>query len=145
MTNPYHILGVAADADDQTIRQAYLKAVKASGALPKTGKVLVRECGKWTDEIIAKAKNAGFEVISVDGNASKVASIAGIGLVVDGMIGCAKVDRALCEKVITAKIPIVNSYYGAMALFDAIASCGGYHQLSKADLSIISLNDANAQ
>ncbi len=28
MTNPYHILGVAADADDQTIRQAYLKAVK---------------------------------------------------------------------------------------------------------------------
>ena len=128
-----------------TFAEAYLKAVKASGALPKTGKVMVRECGKWTDEIIEKAKKAGFEVIAVNGNVSKIASVAGIGLVVDGMIGCAKADRVLCEKVITARIPIVNSYYGAMALFDAIASCGGFSSLSKAELPIISLNDANAQ
>ena len=30
MINPCHILGVPLDADDQTIRQAYLKAIKES-------------------------------------------------------------------------------------------------------------------
>jgi len=129
----------------RTFEEAYVKAVKASGALPKSGKVMVRECGKWTDEITSKAKAAGFEVVMVNGNASRIADVSGIGLVVDGMIGCAKADRTLCEKVITAKIPIVNSYYGAMALFDSIAACGGYAKLSKAELSIISLNEANAQ
>ncbi|MFA6329626.1 MAG: carbamoyl-phosphate synthase large subunit [Candidatus Micrarchaeia archaeon] len=129
----------------RSFEEAYLKGVKAAGVLPKSNKVIVRECGKWHDEIVAKAKAAGFEVILVNGNASKMASVDGIGLVVDGMIGCAKADRSLCEKVITAKIPIVNSYYGAMALFDAIASCGGYSKLAKAELPIISLNEANAQ
>jgi len=129
----------------RTFEEAYLKGVKAAGVLPKSNKVIIRECGKWTDEIVAKAKNAGFEVVMVNGNASKIASVSGIGLVVDGMIGCAKADRSLCEKVITAKIPIVNSYYGAMALFDSIAACGGYAKLAKAELPIISLNEANAQ
>jgi carbamoyl-phosphate synthase large subunit len=129
----------------RTFEEAYLKAVKASGALPQTCKVLVRECGKWTGQIAEKARRAGFEVVLVDGDASKAASVAGVGLVVDGMMGCAKADRQLCEKVITARIPIVNSYYAAMALFDSIAAFGGYGALCKKPMEIISLNDACAQ
>jgi len=125
--------------------EAYLKGVKAAGQLPTSGKVLVRECGKWSSQIEEKARKAGFEVVAVNGNASKISSVAGIGIVVDGMIGCPKTDRALCEKVIRAKIPIVNSYYGAMALFDSIAIVGGFAVLASKQMEIISLNDANAQ
>ncbi len=134
----------------KTFELAYAKAILAAGQFPKGNKVFVGECGKWRKAIEAGARSAGFETVAGSRkDIGKLIGGGGVGLVVDGMgfrgghLDNDSLDTRL--KAVGAGVPVITSYFGALAFFDCIYKLGGWKRaLQQAGGNIVSLSDAKA-
>jgi carbamoyl-phosphate synthase large subunit len=123
----------------QSFEEAYLKGLKAAGQLPKTGRAAIGDCGKWTEKIMRKAREAGFELARVEAKSENTIDVASLGVVVDGLLGN-NGSPALRKAAIAAGKPVVTSCFGAMALFDAVAQIGGFVKLGSLRMEPVALS-----